>query len=166
MHFTKKQNNVQNTFPQSYFSADKTFFNKSLLDFIISQKSQQQKPVLIKLQVLRGFTLSSSILHLLPDHILLISTSLICLQEFEVKEDHVSCLLKIERIIKHLERHNQTLTNWNGSCFPFPIISHAFSACWHLSLPTLPIFSAFFTYAYMDLAYFIKFSSMLSLRLR
>jgi len=35
MHFTK-QNNVQHTFTQSYFSADNTFFNKSLLDFILS----------------------------------------------------------------------------------------------------------------------------------
>jgi len=35
MHFTKKQNDVQNTFTQSYFSADNTFFNKSLLDFIL-----------------------------------------------------------------------------------------------------------------------------------
>jgi len=38
MHFTKKNNNVQNTFAQSYFSVHNrpTFFNKSLLDFILS----------------------------------------------------------------------------------------------------------------------------------
>ena len=31
-------------------------------------------------------------------------------------------------IMKHLEHHNQTLTNWNGSCFSLSIMSLAFSA--------------------------------------
>jgi len=40
MHFTKKQAMLKHlqiyTFDQSYFSADNTFFKKSLLDFIFS----------------------------------------------------------------------------------------------------------------------------------
>ena len=41
--------------------------------------------------------------------------------------------LKIKGLINHREKHNQTLTNWKGSCFSLSIMSLAFSACRHLS---------------------------------
>jgi len=57
------------TSAQSYFSVDNTFFKKTLFDLIFSEKSQQEKSVLI-LQVSRAFTFFSSILLLLPGHML------------------------------------------------------------------------------------------------
>ena len=40
-----------------------------------------------------------------------LSTLQISLQEFKMKEDHISCLFKSIRINKTFEDHNQTLTN-------------------------------------------------------
>ena len=56
------------------------------------------------------------------------STPQICLQEYNMNEDHRLCLLKACAAIKHFERQNQTHTNWNGSCFSFSIMALAFYA--------------------------------------
>jgi len=53
-------------------------------------------------------------------------TSQIRLQKFKMKEDHVSCLFKDIRINKAFEERNQSLTNWNGSCFSLSIMSLTF----------------------------------------
>ena len=49
-----------------------------------------------------------------------------------MKEDHLSCLFK-DTLIKLFQNRNQTLTNWNVSCFSLSITRLAFSACRHLS---------------------------------
>ena len=54
-----------------------------------------------------------------------LSTSQTFLQIIKMKEDQISCLF-IDIRIKHLEDHNQTLTNWNGSCFSLSITSLTF----------------------------------------
>jgi len=94
-----------------------------------------------------------------------LSNSQICLQEFKMKEDHASCQFKdmCIGITNHLVDHNQTLTNWNGSCFSLAIMSLVFLLLVPTFLKgvnTLPIF-AFFAYAYMGPTCFVKCSSLL-----
>jgi len=45
-------------------------------------------------------------------------------------------------------------------------MSHAFSACRHLSHHYSSYFSTFFTYAYMGPAYFVKYCPLLAFMLR
>jgi len=66
--------------------------------------------------------------------------------------------LKIEGLINHFEDHNETLTNWYGSCFLLSILSLTFSLLVATFLIiTFPTFFAFFAYAYMDPTCFVKY---------
>jgi len=93
------------------------------------------------------------------------STPQTCLQEFSMK-DHVSCSLKISGIIKHLEHHYQTLTNWNGSCFSLSIVRHAFSACRHVYHHYCCCFFCFLYKCIYGPGLFYNFSSLLAFSLR
>ena len=81
-------------------------------------------------------------------------TPQICLQEMEMKEDHVSNLFKIWVI-----KHAQTDIGFDFDCRLCVLLST-------ILIITLPIFTAFFAYAHMDLAYFVKISSVLAFSLR
>ena len=88
---------------------------------------------------------------------------------YNIKHERRSCfvLSKNTRNIKTSWTSFRTLTGWNYFCFLFSIMDFAFSACSpYFSSFALPIFSAIFTFASADQAYFVKFSSLLAFSLR
>ena len=87
-----------------------------------------------------------------------LSTPEVRLQELQMKEGDVSWLLKIYGIIKH----SQTV---KGLLF-IGVMSVVCLVVVTFLIITLPISSAFFTYAYMNLVCFVKFSFPLAFNLR
>ena len=81
-------------------------------------------------------------------------------KNFKRKKIIFRAYLNIYGLLKHLEDHNQTLTNWNGSCFSLSIILLSFCLSPPFLIITFPVFACF-TYAYMDPTHFVKCSSLL-----
>jgi len=89
--------------------------------------------------------------------LLVLFTPKLCLQEYKMKEHHVSCLLNDIKIDKASWKSQTEM----GLVFHRRLRVLLFLLVAIVLIVTFPIFSAFLTYAHIDLACVVKFSYLL-----